>query len=573
MIIPLIKRHVSLISLTFALALVVCNSSGAQCPPFRIFNGETIADEFGKSVASAGDVNLDDYDDIIIGAPYNDDAGSDAGKAYVFSGRNGDTLYTFAGEAAGDFFGKSVASAGDIDLDGFDDLFVAAPRNNAGGSNAGRAYVFSGKTGALIYMFTGEVAGDLFGTSISIAKVNHDNYYDLIIGAPRNDASGFDAGRVYVFSGKTGLLLYTLDGEATGDLFGSSVSGAGDGGGHGHPILIGAPGNSAGGADAGRAYLYAAGTTSPALTFTGPSAGVRFGISVSGGGAINNELRFRVIIGASGPQSLGPYSGRAYVYDKLTAALIYTFTGDSGGDNFGVSVSGIGDVNSDGVDDMVVGATGNDAGGINSGKAYVYSGLTGTRLNIITGESPGDFLGASVSGAGNTNKDDLAEVIIGAPGRAAGATTSGRAYLSFGKKCGEVIRVPQDRATIQAGLDIAVTNDTVLVDDGTYSGVGNRFLDFRGKNMILKSKNGPDVTVIDCNKFGRGLHFHSGEDTTALVEGFTIRNGFVKQLCTFIECFPSKGGGIYCVNSSPTISNNVITLCEADYGAGIACST
>ena len=111
--------------------------------------------------------------------------------------------------------------------------------------------------------------------------------------------------------------------------------------------------------------------------------------------------------------------------------------------------------------------------------------------------------------------------------------------------------------TIQKGIDVAVSGeDTVLVADGTYTGLGNKNLDFKGKNITVKSENGPESTIIDCTNYGRGFYFHSFE--TATVNGFTIVNGKAE-----------KGGGIYCSSSSPTITNCILKNNRALYGGGI----
>ena len=202
-------------SLSTIILIVAVSPANSQCPPIYTFTGEGGGDLFGWSVASAGDVNKDGFDDLIVGAVINDASGFQAGRAYVYSGLNGDTLYVFTGEAAGDRFGHSVASAGDVNNDGFDDLIVGAYLNDAGGSDAGRAYVFSGQTGDTLYTFAGEAAEDRFGYSVASAgDVDNDGFDDLIVGAIWNDAGGKDFGRAYVFSGKTGETLHVFNGEA-----------------------------------------------------------------------------------------------------------------------------------------------------------------------------------------------------------------------------------------------------------------------------------------------------------------------------------------------------------------------
>ena len=113
---------------------------------------------------------------------------------------------------------------------------------------------------------------------------------------------------------------------------------------------------------------------------------------------------------------------------------------------------------------------------------------------------------------------------------------------------GATILVPGDHPTIQAAIDASVDGDTVLVADGTYKGKGNKNLDFNGKELTLQSENGPLKTIIDCENSGRGFYFHKGEIEDAMVSGFTITNGRVRD----------KGGAIYIENSAPTITNCII---------------
>ncbi len=103
--------------------------------------------------------------------------------------------------------------------------------------------------------------------------------------------------------------------------------------------------------------------------------------------------------------------------------------------------------------------------------------------------------------------------------------------------------------TIQEMIDHASEGDTVLIPDGTYTGEGNINLDFNGKNIVLKSINGPESVVIDCEGNGRGFYFHSGESENSILDGLTIQNGHA-----------TYGGGIYCENSSPTFKNCVLRM-------------
>lgn len=126
-----------------------------------------------------------------------------------------------------------------------------------------------------------------------------------------------------------------------------------------------------------------------------------------------------------------------------------------------------------------------------------------------------------------------------------------------------LIRVPADEPTIQAGIDAAANGDTVLVADGVYTGVGNRNLDFFGKAITVKSENGPFVTIIDCEHFGRGVQFRNGETNTSKFIGFTIENGQEPL---------GGGGGILTVSTSPVIARCVIRANRANTGGGIFCA-
>ena len=134
--------------------------------------------------------------------------------------------------------------------------------------------------------------------------------------------------------------------------------------------------------------------------------------------------------------------------------------------------------------------------------------------------------------------------------------------MLFANAYADTIHVPGDYPTIQGGIDAAVDGDTVLVADGTYTGTGNKNLDFAGRAIVLKSETGPDNCFIDCGGNSRGFYFHSNETRNSIVDGFTIINGCSAPPPPSL--YPI-GGGIYCCNSSPTIINCHIFNCFA-YG-------
>jgi len=217
---------------------------------------------FGNSVAGAGDANGDGKTDFIVGAPFPDTLGSDAsGGAYLYSGADGSLLYQKNGAADGENFGSSVAVAGDVDGDGKAEFIVGASLAAPGGAlDAGSAFVYSGATGSLLYQKDGAADGDNLGAAVATAgDVTGDGRADFIVGATYADPGGrTDAGSAYIYSGIDGSLLHQKNGLADGDNLGFSVATAGEVTGDGKSdFIIAAPLADPGGAlDAGSIYLY-----------------------------------------------------------------------------------------------------------------------------------------------------------------------------------------------------------------------------------------------------------------------------------------------------------------------------
>ena len=339
-------------------------------------------------------------------------------------------LYTFTGDGN---FGVSVSGAGDVNGDGKADLVVGAP-----GGNGGYARVSSGSDGSILYNFIANnsslFSNDSFGISVSDAgDVNGDGRADLIVGASGEFGNAYQSGRARVLSGIDGSILYNFDGENPNDNFGESVSGAGDVNGDGKAdIIVG--GN-------GFARVLSGNNGSVLHNFDGDAGNFnQFGSSVSGAGDVNGDGKADLIVGAPGNFfiSLNNGNGSARVLSGSDGSVLYNFVGDSENDYFGTSVSGAGDVNGDGMADVIVGADRVDVdcvpffGGVDVGSARVLSGSDGSVLFEFFGDVTSGFFGRAVSGAGDVNGDGKADLIVGTPFDSNNGIQSGSARVLSG---------------------------------------------------------------------------------------------------------------------------------------------
>ncbi|MCB0340045.1 MAG: FG-GAP repeat protein, partial [Bdellovibrionales bacterium] len=343
------------------------------------FNGTANAATFGWSVSSAGDVNLDGVDDLIVGDSSASVNGTNSGQAIVYSGANSSILYVFNGASAKDFYGHSVAGLGDVNGDGYSDVLIGADQfQHANPSVGGYAEVRSGFDGSLIYSHSSLNPDDRMGISVaSGGDVNRDGIPDYIVGA---DQFGTGPGYAQVFSGATGTLMFTLTGSIMNNSnFARSVSSAGDVNRDGRDdIIVGAPFDDITGTDSGRVFIFSGANGAVIHDIPGLAAGDWFGFQVGTIGDLDGDAREDVIISATqATTSVGIQAGEVYVLSGLNASVIQTHSGTAAFQGFGTSLDGLGDINGDGCPDYLVGTQGDNTAGIAAGSVKVFSGSTG----------------------------------------------------------------------------------------------------------------------------------------------------------------------------------------------------
>lgn len=383
----------------------------------REWDGEAMNDQFGWIARAVGDVDKDGVADFVTCAPTH---ATTAGRVYLYSTKSGKLLWQVDG-ATGDELGTTLEAAGDVNHDSVPDVVA---------TGGGKALVFSGRDGATL--LTLKSPGSLPLVSASGAgDTNADGHADIIAGstpppAGRGSAPVAAPGSAYVFSGKDGTVLLSLTGERDGDRFGSAV--AADSRGGETLLVVGAPG--AGANKTGRTYVYRKLTRAPAFVIEADETGAALGaMFVAIPGDVDKDGTPDVYASDFPNRAKGPATGRVYVHSGRTGARLLTLTGEGAGEAFGTSASTAGDIDGDGHADLAVGAWQYAAAAPSGGRIYIYSGKDGRLLRTITCRIPGDTLGFDSVAIGDTDGDGTVDLLLTSAYSGVSGYHSGRVFV------------------------------------------------------------------------------------------------------------------------------------------------
>ncbi len=672
-------------NLQFSLSDTAGNSSSALLPitvrfplaaGFMITGTGNLETFVSQTVSTAGDINGDGLADLMIASPKGLDststAGSGYGRVYVVFGKANTNVVTPSNLADGtagfiiyasshtvaldnvEYAKISLSAVGDMNGDGLADMVIGQPYQDKAGTtdNSGRSYVVFGKTSNSAiqlseietgnstqgFMLQGGASAELSGASVSAAgDINGDGLADILIGAPIKLIAGVSTGGAYVVYGKSSggtvelsaiagsSLGFQINGVSDSQNLGRSVAPAGDVNGDGYADLIVGNNNAnlsgCGYVVFGRALnsdiqLSQIQAGSSSLGFVINSAGAdNSTFCVAGAGDVNGDGLSDVMVSANfALQSRAPgatyRSGRAYVVFGKTDGTPVELSGlesaaPSGGflmigpdstntpAQFGHSLSGAGDVNGDGLADLIIGADGKDK---HQGACYIVFGKTdtaalsmnslSTRGFSITGVTSFPNLGVSVSAAGDVNGDGLADLIFGAT--IDGDYSAGRAYVMFGKTDSN----PVDLVDIQNGFGVALDVDftgTASANSWTggsgdqiaLGGAGNDVLTGGGGADVLLGGDGNDVLVVNASNIAalsngpvaRGLRGHmqlarldgGGDiDTLRLSAGSDLNLTQISNSALGASKFVSRISSIEKIDMATDTNSNTLTLAALD---------
>jgi hypothetical protein len=441
-------------------------------------------------------------------------------------------LKSFHGASSGGDNGHDVAAGFDFDLDGTSDVAMGAQAaNTTNGSLSGRATVYSGATGAVLYGFPGGAQNEGFGAVLDFAgDVNLDGWPDLIVGSrPYSTGVGTLPGVFRVFSGQNGSTLYTFAGGVTGstevELLGGAVSRVGDVNGDGYAdVAAGAVGSHATPASSnqGLVRVYSGFDGSVLHSFWGDTASDNLGAAVTWLGDVDGDGVDDLAGSASCIDWVGNKAPYVHIWSGATGAVLQTFVSASITGHFGYQITGLGDVDGDGRGDLAIGQAQDGLPG-QPGHVYVYSGATAALLHTFNGPSAGSYFGFDVSDAGDVDQDGTPDLVVAAPL----AAYQGMTWVYSGDDWSELVEIPGLPIGFLGAVDAAGDFD----HDGYADVAAARYVDdtFAGTSGVARIYSGrTSVPTAYCtaklnSKGCYALVSSTGSPSVSSLSPFTIR--------------------------------------------------
>lgn len=524
----------------------------------------------GAALDGGHDVDGDGLADLIVGAPGDSTVGTGHGAAMVIAGTDGSVLHGVFGESTGDDFGRAVALIGDLTGDGRSEFLVGAPFADGPANNAGLARVFDGADGSVLFEHRGSASSDRLGWAVDAAgDVDLDGVPDYLVSVPRIGQNG----RVLVVSGADGQVLRELQGFGGNEGTGAAIAGLGDVNADGHP-------DQAVTLELVQQVRVFSGLDGSLLAIhQAPDWVDEWGASLGDGGDLDGDGAPELIIGAPGTTLSQADVGAVLVLSAVSGSVLFDVVGWQGFQRLGESVAGAGDVDGDGVPDLLVGAPGSSVlfgGGVDSGRIQVLSGATGQMIHSLAllDDTLPDRLGTTVAAAGDLDGDGVPDVLGGAPEHSAFSADQGRFFawsLRYlvdeiqpdAVRCDQPGVVELRGAGFDSGLPIVVrvggieASDVTWLDEGrvsfvpppgvpgalaevTYEQAGllveaRMPLQYEGPVVLdVHPRRGPLTGGTELSILGR--HFHGApEDVTLLLEHSPTQDPFE---CVVLEVLP-----------------------------------
>ncbi|MFT7616516.1 MAG: hypothetical protein ACI97A_000138 [Planctomycetota bacterium] len=344
--------------------------SGAKGNLLATLNGATAGEQFGSTITALGDINGDAIPDYAIASPTAvGDTQIDAGTIRLYSGTTHTVLLSIDGTQANGKFGSTIVALGDTNGDLVNDYVVTSPFSMVGSTpGVGSLRIFSGLNSTPILVVDGDDIGlDLeFGASMmAVEDQDLDSIEDLIVGVPGATPGGVDSGRFVLISSVTGVRLAEINGTTPNDRFGAAVVTWVDQNVDGkRDYAISAPGfDGPGGIDSGLVVIYESNMLTPISGFVGENPGDELGTALASGADMDGDTVEDLIIGAPGYDGPTVDCGKIYTYSTASNTPRYELFGRAAGQRFGTSVSSTGDIDADGLGEMIVGAEGSGVTG------------------------------------------------------------------------------------------------------------------------------------------------------------------------------------------------------------------